>query len=146
MEVTLYSLLAFPSGSITIKCDSQANLLQDSSPVGEAIDINALGPIQRKECRARTCRVCCSLNNGCLGNSCLNRLREAYVNIIFVDYQFALDRDVENRIWDKHHMIIERYRKTLTQVSYLSALKFHFMAGVYGKYLVPGSKREETAS
>lgn len=46
----------------------------------------------------------------------LIRLRELYVNIVFADLRFALDRDVEGRIWNKHHKIIEQYRNILNQV------------------------------
>jgi hypothetical protein len=48
------------------------------------------------------------------------RLREAYVNIVFVDLRFALEQDVEGRIWNKHHKIIERYRNILNQVRKLA--------------------------
>lgn len=44
------------------------------------------------------------------------RLRNAYVNIVFVNLRFARDQDVEGRIWNKHHKIIERYRSILNQV------------------------------
>ncbi|PWW80340.1 hypothetical protein C7212DRAFT_276141 [Tuber magnatum] len=61
------------------------------------------------------CFLSSSLRLRSLPHSPVSRLREAYVNILFVDFRLALDRDVEGRIWSKHHKIIDRYRVVLSQ-------------------------------
>ncbi|KAL7274634.1 hypothetical protein RUND412_002466 [Rhizina undulata] len=43
------------------------------------------------------------------------QLREAYENIVFVDLEYALECDVEGRIWTNNYKVIERYRKILNQ-------------------------------
>ncbi|KAI5845103.1 hypothetical protein DFP73DRAFT_548114 [Morchella snyderi] len=53
----------------------------------------------------------------------VSQLREAYVNIVFVDLRFALEQDVEGRIWNKHHKIIERYRNILNQFREANGMK-----------------------
>jgi VanZ family protein len=43
------------------------------------------------------------------------RLQETYETIVFLDFSFAQQNDVEGRMWLKHHKIIEQYRKNLHQ-------------------------------
>lgn len=53
----------------------------------------------------------------------VSQLREAYATIVFVDLRFALEQDVEGRIWNKHHKIIERYRNILNQFREANGMK-----------------------
>jgi hypothetical protein len=72
-------------------------------------------PTRRARCSLSSCRSICSLRTISTGIDSI-RYRTACEQVIFADFEYALAKDVQNRLWNTHARVNGNYRKELKYV------------------------------
>ena len=74
----------------------------------------------------------------------IRRYRTACENFILQDFEFALGKDAENRLWDAHGKVNSRFRKELKNVCLAQSVTMPIVAKIIA-FIVPRNRREEKA-